>query len=63
MSNNGNNSGPAMEATETESAGELSTSAERVGFCRPPEASRFKRGMSGNPKGRPRGASTWPRRS
>jgi Family of unknown function (DUF5681) len=27
-----------------------------VGYCKPPEASRFKPGQSGNPKGRPRGA-------
>jgi hypothetical protein len=28
----------------------------RVGYCRPPEATRFKPGTSGNPKGRPKGA-------
>ena len=28
----------------------------RVGYGRPPLAMRFKRGQSGNPKGRPRGA-------
>ena len=27
----------------------------RVGYCNPPEDSRFKRGQSGNPKGRPKG--------
>jgi hypothetical protein len=27
-----------------------------VGFCRPPEATRFKKGVSGNPKGRPKGS-------
>jgi hypothetical protein len=27
-----------------------------VGYCRPPRATRFKPGRSGNPKGRPKGA-------
>lgn len=27
-----------------------------VGYCRPPVATRFKSGKSGNPKGRPRGS-------
>ena len=27
-----------------------------VGYCRPPEATRFKQGHSGNPKGRPKGS-------
>ena len=27
-----------------------------VGYCRPPRASQFKAGQSGNPKGRPKGA-------
>jgi hypothetical protein len=26
----------------------------RIGYCRPPRHSRFKKGQSGNPKGRPR---------
>jgi hypothetical protein len=30
-------------------------SGYKVGYARPPKASRFKRGQSGNPKGRPRG--------
>jgi hypothetical protein len=29
---------------------------ERVGFGKPPEATRFKKGVSGNPKGRPKGS-------
>jgi hypothetical protein len=28
----------------------------KVGYCNPPEATRFKKGQSGNPKGRPKGA-------
>jgi len=27
-----------------------------VGYCRPPASTRFKKGQSGNPKGRPKGA-------
>src|SRR5262249_48137651 len=27
-----------------------------TGYCRPPEATRFKKGVSGNPKGRPKGS-------
>ncbi|MCL2673668.1 MAG: DUF5681 domain-containing protein [Alphaproteobacteria bacterium] len=29
---------------------------DKVGFCRPPKATRFKPGQSGNPTGRPRGS-------
>jgi hypothetical protein len=32
-----------------------STTSEAVGFCKPPKATRFKKGVSGNPAGRPRG--------
>jgi hypothetical protein len=28
----------------------------RVGYCSPPEATRFKKGVSGNPRGRPKGS-------
>ncbi|HKT23694.1 MAG TPA: DUF5681 domain-containing protein [Terriglobales bacterium] len=28
---------------------------QKVGYCEPPEHSRFKKGKSGNPKGRPKG--------
>jgi len=27
-----------------------------VGYCSPPEATRFKKGVSGNPRGRPKGS-------
>ena len=29
---------------------------DQVGYCRPPKATRFKKGQSGNPKGRPKGS-------
>src|SRR5450631_749178 len=28
----------------------------KLGYCNPPKATRFKRGFSGNPKGRPKGS-------
>jgi len=34
-------------------------SEEHVGYGRPPAASRFKRGVSGNPKGRPKGSKNF----
>jgi hypothetical protein len=30
-----------------------------VGFRKPPKASQFRKGASGNPRGRPRGSSNW----
>jgi hypothetical protein len=35
---------------------EVPEPAESVGYGMPPEATRFKKGTSGNPKGRPRGS-------
>jgi hypothetical protein len=32
------------------------TSNRQVGYCHPPESARFKKGESGNPKGRPKGS-------
>jgi len=29
--------------------------ATKLGYCNPPEHGRFKKGQSGNPKGRPKG--------
>ncbi len=34
-------------------------SNKRVGYCRPPEEHRFKKGTSGNPRGRPRKSPTY----
>ena len=31
-------------------------SGDHVGYCHPPQATRFKKGQSGNPKGRPKGS-------
>src|ERR1041384_5673568 len=31
-----------------------------VGYCKPPEASRFRKGQSGNPRGRPRRRKSFP---
>jgi hypothetical protein len=28
----------------------------QVGYCSPPEATRFQKGVSGNPRGRPKGS-------
>jgi hypothetical protein len=30
-----------------------------VGYCKPPEASKFKKGKSGNSNGRPKGSVSW----
>jgi len=34
----------------------MSNSSDPIGYGKPPEHSRFKKGQSGNPKGRPKGA-------
>lgn len=44
------------EASEPEKQNDPSSPAEGVGFCRPPQATRFRKGISGNPKGRPKGS-------
>lgn len=33
---------------------------DKVGYCSPPKQSRFKKGQSGNPKGRPRSSHSLP---
>ena len=37
----------------------MRSTSYRVGYRRPPAATRFKLGVSGNPKGRPRGARNY----
>lgn len=55
--NNGNDEADAMiEPTADDKTGDLPASATRVGFRRPPAATRFKKGVSGNPRGRPKGS-------
>jgi hypothetical protein len=44
-----------IEPTENDKTGELPPTT-RVGFRSPPEATRFKKGVSGNPRGRPKGS-------
>jgi hypothetical protein len=56
MNNSNDEAGATIEPTENDKTGELPVPAERVGFCRPPEATRFKKGVSGNPRGRPKGS-------
>jgi Family of unknown function (DUF5681) len=34
----------------------VNTPGRRIGYCSPPEATRFKKGVSGNPRGRPQGS-------
>ena len=55
--NNGNDEADAtIEPTENDKTGELPAATMRVCFRRPPEATRFKKGISGNPRGRPKGS-------
>ena len=43
-------------STEDENLDQLPASAKPLGYGMPPEATRFKKGVSGNPRGRPRGS-------
>jgi hypothetical protein len=55
--NSDNDEADAMiEPTDSDETGELPATTTRVGFRRPPEATRFKKGVSGNPRGRPKGS-------
>lgn len=42
--------------TKNDKPQEVSKPAKLVGYGTPPEATRFKKGVSGNPKGRPKGS-------
>ena len=42
--------------TNDELPEQLSGSTKSIGYGNPPEATRFKKGISGNPKGRPKGS-------
>jgi len=46
---------PAEAAVEAVPEATRPAEADRVGYGRPPETTRFKKGQSGNPKGRPKG--------
>lgn len=41
---------------DDEAVSDPAAEIERVGYGRPPLATRFRKGVSGNPKGRPKGA-------
>lgn len=43
-------------STKADRPDEVSESEKSVGYGVPPEATRFKKGVSGNPKGRPKGS-------
>ena len=43
-------------STPGRGTGRSSGGGDRIGYCRPPQHTRFKPGQSGNPKGRPKGA-------
>jgi hypothetical protein len=42
--------------TKDDKPNEVPEAAKSVGYGTPPEATRFRRGVSGNPRGRPRGS-------
>ncbi|HTM15489.1 MAG TPA: DUF5681 domain-containing protein, partial [Terracidiphilus sp.] len=51
----GNRYGPAAWPAQTWRA----AMAYEIGYRRPPESGRFKKGQSGNPKGRPKGSTNF----
>jgi uncharacterized protein DUF5681 len=47
---------PLKKPQTQEEPRDFAKSEQRVGYCSPPEATRFRKGVSGNPKGRPKGS-------
>ena len=43
-------------STDNEAPQPIGEQADTVGYGKPPESTRFKKGVSGNPKGRPKGS-------
>jgi hypothetical protein len=46
---------PDTAGLTSPAGGELTADSEKVGYRRPPRRTRFKKGQSGNPNGRPQG--------
>jgi hypothetical protein len=55
VNNHNDEADATIEPTESDRTGELPVATTPAGFRRPPEATRFKKGTSGNPQGRPKG--------
>lgn len=56
MNNDNDKADPTIAPSDNGEPNELPIADTHVGFGRPPEATRFKKGISGNPKGRPKGS-------
>jgi len=56
MHNDNDEADATMAPLEEDKTGEWPGATTPIGFCRPPESTRFKKGASGNPRGRPKGS-------